>query len=47
MAGRDYDIVDGYKCQTLEDILALKRKWRRPKDLKDIAIIEQYLKDHR
>ena len=32
---------------TLEDILALKRKWRRPKDLKDIAVIEQYLKDHR
>ena len=44
MAGRAFDIVDGYKCQTLEDILALKRKWRRPKDLKDIAAIEEWLK---
>lgn len=47
MAGRDYDIVNGYKCQTLEDILAKKREWDRPKDRKDIAVIEQYLKDHR
>ena len=44
MAGRDFDIVDGYKCQTLNDILALKRKWRRPKDLKDIEVIEECLR---
>ena len=44
MAGRAFDVIDGYRCQTLEDILAKKREWRRPKDLKDIAVIEEYLK---
>ena len=44
MAGRAYDVIDGYRCQTLEDILERKRKWRRPKDLKDIAVIEEWLK---
>ena len=44
MAGRAYDIVEGYKCQTLEDILAKKREWNRPKDQKDIAVIEDYLR---
>ena len=44
MAGRAYDVIDGYRCQTLEDILAKKREWRRPKDLKDIAVIEEYLR---
>lgn len=44
MEGRAYDIIDGYRCQTLEDILERKRKWRRPKDLKDIAVIEEWLK---
>ena len=43
MAGRDFDIVDGYRCQTLNDILALRRKWRRPKDLRDIKLIEEWL----
>ena len=47
MAGRAYDVIDGYRCQTLEDILAKKREWRRPKDQKDIVVIEQYLKNHR
>lgn len=46
LAGRAFDVVDGYKCQTLEDILALKRKWRRPKDLRDIEEIEKRLRDN-
>ena len=44
MAGRAFDVVEGYRCQTLEDILAAKRRWQRPKDLKDIEVIEAYLK---
>lgn len=38
-----FDIVDGYKCESLEDILEFKRIMRRPKDLKDIETIEKYL----
>ena len=44
MAGRAFDEVEGYQCQTLEDILEAKRRWQRPKDFKDIAVIEEYLK---
>ena len=44
METRNYDVVDGYCCQTLEDILALKRRLNRPKDQRDIAVIEEYLK---
>ena len=47
LKSRSYDIVDGYKCQTLEDILALKRRLMRPKDIKDIEVIEAYLAAHR
>lgn len=36
------EIVDGYFCQKLEDILKYKRERRLPKDLKDIEIIEEY-----
>ncbi|MBP0985418.1 MAG: hypothetical protein J6P39_00220 [Oscillospiraceae bacterium] len=43
MEGRDFDVVEGYQCQTLEDVLALKRSLMRPKDLPDIEIIEEYL----
>ena len=40
-----FEIVDGYQCETLESILALKRMLMRPKDIPDIAAIEQYLRD--
>ena len=40
MESRNYDIVDGFRCQTLEDILKLKRRLMRPKDIKDIERIE-------
>ncbi len=39
-----YDVIDGYQCETLEGILAFKRRMLRPKDIRDIAAIEAYLK---
>ena len=39
-----YDVIDGYQCETLEDILKHKREWNRPKDKNDIEIIESYIK---
>ncbi|MBP5656861.1 class IV adenylate cyclase [Candidatus Saccharibacteria bacterium] len=39
----EYDIVDGYKCETLESILAFKRRANRPKDQQDIKNIEKAL----
>ena len=39
----DFDIVDGYQCETLDSILDFKRKMKRPKDLVDIKNIEEYL----
>ena len=44
MEERSFDVVGGYNCQTLEDILALKRRLRRPKDIPDIEVIEAYLR---
>lgn len=46
MEKRSFDVIDGYQCQTLEDILALKRRLMRPKDIKDIEAIEKYLKQN-
>jgi hypothetical protein len=40
----DFDVIDGYQCETLESILAFKKSKMRPKDLKDIAKIEELLK---
>ena len=40
---RPFDIVDGFQCETLESVLALKRMLDRPKDQRDIAVIEAYL----
>ena len=40
---RSFEVVDGYQCQTLEDVLALKRRLMRPKDIPDIEAIEAYL----
>ena len=44
MERRTFDMVEGFQCQTLEDILALKRRLMRPKDIKDIEAIENFLK---
>lgn len=38
-----FDIIDGYQCETLPDVLAFKKSLRRPKDLQDIKLIEQHL----
>ncbi len=38
-----YDTVEGYKCESLDSILELKRKLKRTKDLVDIKAIEDYL----
>lgn len=40
----EYDVIDGYQCETLESILAFKKRMMRPKDLKDIKTIEEVLK---
>ena len=42
--GFEFDVIDGYQCESLEGILAFKRKANRPKDQKDIENIERYLK---
>ena len=47
LEGRSYDIIDGFKCETLGSILAFKRKLLRPKDLRDIEIIEAVMKEQR
>lgn len=39
-----FDLIEGYQCETLEDILQQKRNWNRPKDQKDIEVIEEVLK---
>ncbi len=44
MERRTFDLVEGFRCQTLEDILALKRRLMRPKDIRDIEAIENFLK---
>ena len=40
-----YDVIDGYQCETLESILALKQRLMRPKDLRDIEAIEVRLRE--
>ena len=47
MEERNYDVVDGFRCQTLEDILALKRRLMRPKDIRDIERIETWIRNNR
>ena len=39
----EFDIVDGYQCESLGSILAFKKRMMRPKDLKDIEKIEKIL----
>ena len=43
----EYDVVDGYNCESLESILAFKKSKMRPKDIKDIEVIEKYLEEHK
>ena len=38
-----FDMVDGYQCETLSSILEFKHRMERPKDLIDIKNIEEYL----
>ena len=47
MEERNYDVIDGFCCQTLEDILALKKRLMRPKDLPDIERIEAWMEEHK
>lgn len=37
------DIIDGIHCQTLKNILSMKKYFNREKDQKDIILIESYL----
>ena len=43
MDSRSFEEIDGFRCQTLQDILALKRRLMRPKDIADIQKIEGFL----
>ena len=43
LGSRPYENVDGFQCETLESILELKRRLLRPKDYRDIAVIEAVL----
>lgn len=40
----EFDVVDGYQCETLESVLKFKKKANRPKDQADIRKIELALK---
>ena len=41
----EYDIIDGYKCETLKSILDFKLRVNRPKDQADIANIKAALNE--
>ena len=43
----EYDVVDGYNCESLESILEFKKRKMRPQDITDIEVIEKYLKEHK
>ena len=47
MEGRAFDVIDGFQCETLGSILTFKKRLKRPKDIKDIAAIEAWFKEHR
>ena len=47
MANFHFDVIDGFQCESLDDILRQKREWNRPKDQADIRAIEEYLKTSR
>lgn len=35
-----FDLIEGFQCESLEDVLRQKKEWNRPKDQKDIEMIE-------
>ena len=39
-----FDVIEGYQCESLEDILQHKLQWNRPKDQKDIEVIQVYMR---
>jgi len=39
----DYNVINGFKIQTIESILELKESLNREKDKKDIIKIKRYL----
>ena len=43
LENNEYEIINGYKVQTIESIIKFKQKLNRPKDIKDIEIIKNYL----
>ena len=43
----NYDEIDGYWVENLEQILAFKKKRNAPKDIPHIEKIEKYLKENR
>ena len=43
----NYDEVDGYWIENLEQILAFKKKRNTPKDIPHIEKIEKYLQEHK
>jgi hypothetical protein len=40
----EFEMIDGYPCETLESILRFKKLNGRPKDLIDIEKINEYMK---
>ena len=39
----DFDVIDGYQCESLPNILEFKLKANRPKDQKDIEALKKVL----
>ena len=37
----DFDIIDGYRCETLAGVLKFKQKLNRAKDQDDIRLLKQ------
>ena len=47
MAFRMAETVNGFKFQSLKDVLAWKKKMGREKDAADIALIKKFMKQHK
>lgn len=37
----EYEIINGLKCQTIDEIIKMKHRFSRPKDIKDIELLEK------
>lgn len=37
--GEGTEIIDGIQCQTIEGIIKMKKRFNRPKDIKDLELI--------